>query len=107
MITSYLNINFFYHFCSAKGVKVDLGMPYEMWDKPSAEITDLKVKCENLIEKYEQEIEDWYNAGEKEPLQEYLCKNIVLKNGQDSKCLAELPGIDDDDSKNGRNKAEL
>lgn len=27
---------------SDKGVKVDLGIPYELWDKPSAEITNLK-----------------------------------------------------------------
>lgn len=39
-----------------KGVKVDLGMPEELWDKPSAEITHLKtqvyklkIKCECFI----------------------------------------------------------
>lgn len=36
-------------------------MPYELWDKPSAEVTDLKTKCETLIENYESDIEDWYN----------------------------------------------
>lgn len=25
-----------------KGVKVDLGMPYELWDEPSVEVTDMK-----------------------------------------------------------------
>ena len=25
-----------------KGVKVDLGLPYELWDEPSVEVSDLK-----------------------------------------------------------------
>lgn len=37
-----------------KGVKVDLGIPYELWDKPSAEVTHLKTQCEHLLEKYEE-----------------------------------------------------
>lgn len=43
-----------------KGVKVELGIPYELWDKPSAEITNLKTQCENLLEDHESDIEDWY-----------------------------------------------
>lgn len=27
-----------------KGVKVELGIPYELWDKPSAEITNMKTQ---------------------------------------------------------------
>lgn len=27
-----------------KGVKVDLGIPYELWDKPSAEVTNMKTQ---------------------------------------------------------------
>jgi len=69
---------------------VDLGMPYEMWDKPSAEITHLKSQCEDMLEKYEEEIEDWYNHKQEEiPLQTYICEEIVLKN-DDSKCLTEI-----------------
>lgn len=30
----------------AKGVKVDIGIPHELWDKPSAEVTQLKTQCE-------------------------------------------------------------
>ena len=30
----------------AKGVKVDIGIPNELWHKPSAEITHLKNQCE-------------------------------------------------------------
>lgn len=43
-----------------KGVKVDLGIPYELWDKPSVEITTLKTQCENLLENHEADIENWY-----------------------------------------------
>jgi len=63
-------------------------MPFEMWDKPSAEITDLKSKCENLLETYETEIEDWYTQGEETPLMEYLCRDTILKN-KDASCLNE------------------
>lgn len=34
-----------------KGVKVDLGIPYELWDTPSAEVTQLQreVRCSSLF----------------------------------------------------------
>lgn len=32
-----------------KGVKVELGIPYELWDKPSAEITNMKVQVDTLF----------------------------------------------------------
>lgn len=44
-----------------KGVKVELGIPYELWDKPSVEITTLKTQCEDLLENYEADIEHWYH----------------------------------------------
>ena len=44
----------------AKGVKVDLGIPHELWDKPSAEVTQLKSQCEVMLERHEEDIEDWY-----------------------------------------------
>lgn len=43
-----------------KGVKVELGIPYELWDKPSAEVTQLKTQCETLLERHEEDIEEWY-----------------------------------------------
>jgi hypothetical protein len=77
------------HGLVAKGVKVDLGIPYELWDKPSAEITFLKSQCEDMMEKYESKIEEWYNRRQSEvSLAEYLCKNIVLKN-KNFECLYE------------------
>lgn len=71
-------------------MKVDLGIPYELWDKPSAEITHLKTQCEDMVEKYEDEIEDWYNNHQSTiPLSDFLCKNRVLKKSKDYKCLSE------------------
>lgn len=60
-----------------------------MWDKPSAEITDLKAKCERLLEKYENEIEEWYYSNEDTSLSDYLCINRALK-GKETKCLNEV-----------------
>uniref|UniRef100_A0A182RW54 DUF3456 domain-containing protein n=1 Tax=Anopheles funestus TaxID=62324 RepID=A0A182RW54_ANOFN len=72
-----------------KGVKVDLGIPYELWDKPSAEITQMKTQCETLIEGYEDVIEKWYfEKQEQKPLIEYLCVDHVLKN-KNHQCLYE------------------
>ncbi|XP_050090204.1 protein canopy homolog 3 [Anopheles aquasalis] len=72
-----------------KGVKVDLGIPYELWDKPSAEITQMKTQCESLIEGYEDVIEKWYfEKQDEKPLIEYLCVDNVLKN-KNTQCLNE------------------
>lgn len=76
---------------------MDLGIPYELWDKPSAEITQLKTQCEEMLEQYESDIEDWYEERQGEvTLQEYLCKNVVLRH-DDSSCLFEtLPATNED-----------
>jgi hypothetical protein len=34
-------------------VKVELGIPYELWDKPSAEITNMKTQV--IFHQYQQE----------------------------------------------------
>jgi hypothetical protein len=74
----------------AKGVKVDLGMPQELWHKPSAEITHLKTQCEALVESHEEDIENWYFGRQlDESLQDYLCRDRVLSGGKDRKCLEE------------------
>lgn len=72
-----------------KGVKVELGIPYELWDKPSVEITTLKTQCENLLENHEADIENWYhNHQGKVSLIRYLCSERALKDQNDS-CLYE------------------
>ncbi|XP_055716836.1 protein canopy homolog 4 [Phlebotomus papatasi] len=73
-----------------KGVKVDLGIPLELWDKPSAEITNLKSQCESLLEEYEGTIESWYfKHQDNVPLMQYLCEERALV-GQNHKCLYEV-----------------
>ena len=74
-----------------KGVKVDLGIPLDLWDKPSAEVTHLKTQCETMLEKYEDAIEKWYWNHEHEiPLHRYLCVDRALAKG-DTGCLNEDP----------------
>jgi len=73
-----------------KGVKVELGIPYELWDKPSAEITQMKSQCEMLLERHDEDIEDWYfNHQEEAPLIDFLCRDRVLAK-KDSGCLYEV-----------------
>lgn len=69
-----------------RGVKVDLGMPYEMWGKPSVEVLSLRTNCELLVEKFESHIEKWFNSVEKQPLQLYICEQRALI-GKDKSCL--------------------
>lgn len=89
-----------------KGVKVELGIPHELWDKPSAEVTQLKTQCETLLERYEDDIENWYNNYQADAqLIDFLCRDIVL-NKKDAECLYEVvkpkekkKKRDDDDEK--------
>uniref|UniRef100_A0A0L8HHL9 DUF3456 domain-containing protein n=1 Tax=Octopus bimaculoides TaxID=37653 RepID=A0A0L8HHL9_OCTBM len=67
------------HGLREKGVKVDLGIPEDLWDTPSVEVSDLHRKCIRLVEDHETDIEDWYFGHQTtQSLQEYLCKDIVL-----------------------------
>ncbi|CAG9838716.1 unnamed protein product [Diabrotica balteata] len=89
-----------------KGVKVELGIPYELWDKPSAEITKLKTQCETLLEENEADIEDWYfNHQGKLTLKKYLCEDRALKN-QESKCLYEQLKGETGERKNPKKKKQ-
>lgn len=73
-----------------KGVKVDLGIPLELWDKPSAEITNMKSQCENMLEQFESSIEKWYFKHQEDILlTKYLCEDRVLK-GKNIDCLNEI-----------------
>merc|ERR1719340_290622 len=72
----------------AKGVKVDIGIPHELWDKPSAEVTQLKTQCETMIERHEEDIEEWYfNLQDKYSFTEYVCSKKALKG--EGSCLTE------------------
>ena len=74
------------HGLKDKGVKVDLGIPEDLWDKPSAEVTHLKTQCEQLIEQQEEAIENWYWNHQDVPLSDYICIDRVLAKG-DASCL--------------------
>ncbi|KAL8609346.1 hypothetical protein ACOMHN_008140 [Nucella lapillus] len=71
-----------------KGVKVELGIPYNLWDQPSAEITNMQRNCFMLVEEREEDIEQWYWGDQQQSLLDYLCKDRVLK-GKDTSCLFE------------------
>ncbi|XP_061524798.1 protein canopy homolog 3 [Phycodurus eques] len=71
-----------------KGVNVVMDIPYELWNETSAEVSDLKKRCDVLVEQYEDVIEDWYKGSQEEDLTTYLCEKHVLK-GKDTACLKE------------------
>lgn len=87
-----------------KGVKVELGIPYELWDKPSAEVTNMKTQCETVLEYSESDIEDWYWNHQDESLILFLCRDRYLKD-HDSKCLDEQ--LKGDTGKKTTTKSEL
>lgn len=94
-----------------KGVKVDIGIPQELWHKPSAEISHLKTQCEGLIESHEDKIETWYfKKQESESLEDYLCRKRVLK-AKDKTCLdispARVKGETSEKKTKKKKKSEL
>ncbi|XP_028297419.1 protein canopy 4-like [Gouania willdenowi] len=54
-------------------------MPYELWDQPSAEVTDMKKQCETMLEQYEDVVEDWYFHHQDQRLENFLCEKHILK----------------------------
>ncbi|XP_068444168.1 protein canopy 4 [Clinocottus analis] len=71
-----------------KGVKVDLGLPFELWDEPSVEVSDMKKQCETMLEQYEDVVEDWYFHHQDQRLENFLCQNHVLK-ALEQECMKE------------------
>ncbi|KAM6909045.1 protein canopy 4 [Xenentodon cancila] len=72
-----------------KGVKVDLGLPYELWDEPSVEVTTMKKQCETMLEEHEEVVEDWYFHHQDQRLENFLCGNHVLETSE-QECLKEV-----------------
>ncbi|ULT85070.1 hypothetical protein L3Y34_013632 [Caenorhabditis briggsae] len=73
-----------------KGVKVELGMPYEMWDQPPAEIIALRQGCESILEDYEDLIEEWFlQKLHLKHLLNQLCSQNYIKRG-DRSCYADI-----------------
>ncbi|KAI7814546.1 protein canopy 4 precursor, partial [Triplophysa rosa] len=71
-----------------KGVKVELGVPYELWDEPSVEVADMKRQCETMLEEHEEVVENWYFHHQDEKLDKFFCEAHVLRNS-DRECLKE------------------
>lgn len=90
----------------AKGVKVDIGIPHELWDKPSAEVTQLKTQCETMIERHEEDIEDWYyNLQDKYSFTEYVCGKKALR-GNDNCLMEKVKVKKKDKGKKSKSKGE-
>ncbi|KAJ1370922.1 hypothetical protein KIN20_032748 [Parelaphostrongylus tenuis] len=70
-----------------RGVEVNLGIPYEMWQRPSAEITILKQECERILALNEDFLEEWFLTESNDPLEVLLCRKRILRTGEDD-CLA-------------------
>ena len=52
------------------------------------EVTQLKTQCETMIERHEEDIEDWYfNLQDKYTFTEYVCEKKALKG--EGSCLVE------------------
>ena len=90
------------HGLVAKGVKVDLGIPKELWDEPSAETAQLKTQCEQFIEDNEELINDWYFGDQTTLLQNQICHKVL----KESQCLLEPYGEDVKEDPKG-DKSEL
>jgi len=83
------------HALKDRGVKVDLGMPEDMWDETPAEVTNMVKLCDQVLGEdfYEEAIQEWYyddnNFGR--TLQDYFCRDVFLtKDGDDTSCLDEV-----------------
>lgn len=60
-----------------------------MWDEPSAEVTQMKRQCERMLEDSEEDIEEWYYHHQSEDIQDFICRQRILKSS-DSSCLDEI-----------------
>jgi len=75
-----------------KGVKVELGIPEDLWNATSAETSKLKRQCDKLLEEAEESIEEWYMSdGAKPNILNFLCRERLLKGDADKICLDEFP----------------
>lgn len=68
-----------------KGVKVELGIPDELWDAPNAEIGQMTRECYTMVEDHEESIEDWYFGDQTQDLLTYLCRDTVLEGEEQGK----------------------
>nr|CAH8873132.1 unnamed protein product [Trichobilharzia regenti] len=74
-----------------RGVEVKLDVPFELWDKPSAEVTALFKECIPLVSEYQETIEEWFFNNQNKSLYDYLCRENVLDKSSQG-CLDEGRG---------------
>lgn len=83
------------HALKDRGVKVDLGMPEDMWDETPAEVTNMVKLCDQVLGEdiYEEALQNWYfdDKNFDRSLQDYFCRDVFLtKKGDDTSCLDEV-----------------
>ena len=61
-------------------MKVELGIPDELWDAPNAEIGQMTRECYGIVEDHEEDIEEWYFSDEELDPVEHLCRVKILGN---------------------------
>ncbi|CAH8662924.1 unnamed protein product [Schistosoma curassoni] len=71
-----------------RGVDVKLDVPFELWDKPPAEVTALFKECIPLVNEYQDIIEEWFYNNQDINLYDYLCRENVLDKSSQG-CLDE------------------
>ncbi|CAH8588407.1 unnamed protein product [Schistosoma turkestanicum] len=71
-----------------RGVDVKLDVPFELWDKPPAEVTTLFKECIPLVNEFQDTIEEWFYNNQDINLYDYLCRENVLDKSSQG-CLDE------------------
>ncbi|CAH8873185.1 unnamed protein product [Trichobilharzia szidati] len=71
-----------------RGVEVKLDIPFELWDKPSAEVTALFKECIPLVSEYQDTIEEWFFNNQNKSLYDYLCRENVLDKSSQGRFLS-------------------
>ncbi|CAI4223677.1 unnamed protein product [Auanema sp. JU1783] len=73
----------------SQGVKVDLGLPEDMWDAVGVEVQLLKQRCELIIAEYEDEIVEWFLSDRNISFEDFLCRQRFLEDRRaDMSCLS-------------------
>ncbi|KAK4871462.1 hypothetical protein RN001_015586 [Aquatica leii] len=56
-------------------VLVELGILYELWDKPSVEVTNMTTQRQTALKQNKRDLEDWYWNHQNVPLKDDLCRD--------------------------------
>lgn len=56
---------------------MELGIPHDLWDRPSAEVSKMHRWCFKLAEDMEEVIEDWYYNNQDGNLADIVCRSVI------------------------------